>query len=58
MAISVEKKGAYLHRGVFPLPRKTVDIDRPKRSWEVVVVANPILRTRFVSVEGAYFTRI
>lgn len=52
MAISVEKKGAYLHRGVFPLPRKTVDIDRLRRAWEVVVEANPILRTRFVSIEG------
>lgn len=53
MTISVKKKGAYLHRGVFPLPRKTVAIDRLKRAWEVVVVANPILRTRFVSIEGA-----
>ncbi|KAH8665645.1 hypothetical protein BGZ61DRAFT_401297, partial [Ilyonectria robusta] len=52
MAISVEKQGAYLHRGVFPLPRKTVDLNRLKRAWEVVVAANPILRTRFVSIEG------
>ncbi|KAF5027126.1 hypothetical protein F66182_752 [Fusarium sp. NRRL 66182] len=53
MAISVEKKGAYLHRGVFRLPRRAVDVDRLKHAWDVVVAANPILRTRFVSIEGS-----
>lgn len=50
MTISVEKKGAYLKQSIYLLP-KTLNIDRLKRAWEIVVAGHPILRTRIVNIE-------
>ncbi|KAK7211171.1 hypothetical protein V2G26_018349 [Clonostachys chloroleuca] len=51
MAISVDKKGAYLRQNIYRIP-KTLNVDRLKRAWEVVVTAHPILRTRIVSIDS------
>ncbi|KXX80427.1 Nonribosomal peptide synthetase 12 [Madurella mycetomatis] len=55
MALSMERKGAYLGQNVFLLP-ESLDVDRLKRAWDVVVAANPILRTRIVNddTEGCF----
>ncbi|KAK0630903.1 hypothetical protein B0T17DRAFT_234637 [Bombardia bombarda] len=50
MTLSISRKGAYIGQSVFLLP-KALDVDRLKRAWDVVVSANPILRTRIVNLE-------
>ncbi|GAB1318076.1 hypothetical protein MFIFM68171_08286 [Madurella fahalii] len=52
MTLSLEKKGAYFGQSVFLLP-ETLNVDRLKRAWDVVVAANPILRTRIINADTA-----
>ena len=51
MAISIDKARAYLRQNLYQLP-ETLDVGRLKHAWEVVVAANPILRTRIVSIDS------
>jgi amino acid adenylation domain-containing protein/non-ribosomal peptide synthase protein (TIGR01720 family) len=51
ITISMENKAAYVRQNVFLIP-ETLDIDRLKRAWETVVAANPILRTRIISIDS------
>ncbi|KAI0103211.1 hypothetical protein GGR51DRAFT_257654 [Nemania sp. FL0031] len=50
MMLSTTNKCAYVAQTVFRLP-KTLDVYRFKRAWDVVVEANPILRTRIIRTE-------
>ncbi|KAI1756763.1 hypothetical protein F4782DRAFT_280290 [Xylaria castorea] len=50
MMLSIAKVGAYVYQTSFRVPRM-LDIHRLKRAWDIVVSANPILRTRIVKSE-------
>lgn len=54
VALSIKEPGAYVARLVYRLP-DDIDISRFKRACDLVVQAQPILRTRIVHTEGFGF---
>ncbi|KAK9777069.1 putative Carrier domain-containing protein [Seiridium cardinale] len=52
MSISAHRSNVYTHRLVFKIP-ESLDIPRFQRSWEMLVAAQPILRTRIVTLPQA-----
>ncbi|KAI9167870.1 Nonribosomal peptide synthetase gloA [Paramyrothecium foliicola] len=53
MAITVQREShIYTHRIIFSIP-EDVDLERFKRSWEILVLEQPILRTRVITLPGA-----
>ncbi|GKZ51628.1 nonribosomal peptide synthase, partial [Aspergillus brasiliensis] len=53
IALSMRKTGAYKDQRILRLKDQTYDVSKFRRALETVVAAEPILRTRFVSVSGA-----
>lgn len=51
MALTVKKRGAYIARLVYDLPRR-VNVDAFKVAWEATFNANAILRTRIIQTEN------
>lgn len=53
MALSITSPGAYVAQHVFELPNElSEDLDAFRVAWDIVVAANPILRTRIVQTES------
>ncbi|KAI1109266.1 acetyl-CoA synthetase-like protein [Nemania sp. NC0429] len=58
MSLTARKPGAYTAAFEYELPTD-VDIDRFRRAWDLVVDANPILRTRFIqSTSGIMYQAV
>ena len=51
LALTAKRPGDYILRAVMEL-RASVDVDRFREAWEVVVATTPILRTRMVDLVG------
>lgn len=53
MALSITNPGAYVAQHVFELPHElSADLNDFCAAWDIVVAANPILRTRIVQTES------
>ncbi|KAH7329601.1 hypothetical protein B0I35DRAFT_507853 [Stachybotrys elegans] len=57
MALSNKEPGAYVAQLIYRLP-EGVDLDKFKRAWELVVQAEPVLRTRIVHTEELGFLQV
>ncbi|PYH90975.1 putative nonribosomal peptide synthase [Aspergillus ellipticus CBS 707.79] len=51
VALTLKQPRAYIKRSVFDVPPQ-ISLEQLCRAWDTVIRVNPILRTRFVDVEG------
>ncbi|GKZ63335.1 nonribosomal peptide synthase [Aspergillus niger] len=51
VALGMKQPGTYMNRSVFEVP-SNIDFQRLCRAWDQIIALNPILRTRFVVLEG------